>query len=825
MAYQTRGRDPLLDSNMAEAIEKRGKELLGLVLILLGVMAAMMIGSYSPDDPNWMVSTDAPVQNWMGHIGATIAAPLFMIVGWGAWGIAITLLFWGARFALHHGQNRAVGRLIFAPIAVALGSIYAATLAPGAEWLNTHSFGLGGLFGDTVMGFLLTVLPIGSTFTVKLMSVVMGLGIVALAAFVLGFTRAELTRLGRFLLVGFIMAYATLMNLLGRGAAGAVQAAHVLQARNADRRERNRVAAEEQAAFEANQVDFIPAAPEPLEPAESVDGKTGLLARMPSLIKRPDAMPEPELVETYSDVQIDEAPGEDRIKSKIASVIKNRVRSTTAVHTQSTAPLTRGRGRGPDPLLLDTTRPTNLPPEPPLTGAARTEPPLVAAPRQAAPVAAPVAIPVAETAPPVAEPVVEETVLPLQDAPAPEIAPIPVAEPRQIVQQPNRKPVQPSKQAKAEAQPTLSFDDTHPGFELPPLNLLESPDTVQRLHLSDEALEENARMLESVLDDYGVKGEIVAVRPGPVVTMYELEPAPGLKASRVIGLADDIARSMAALSARVSTVPGRSVIGIELPNENREKVVLREILSARDFGDSNMRLPLALGKDIGGDPVVANLAKMPHLLIAGTTGSGKSVAINTMILSLLYKLTPEECRLIMIDPKMLELSVYDGIPHLLSPVVTDPKKAVVALKWTVGEMEERYRKMSKMGVRNIEGYNGRVREALAKGELFSRTVQTGFDEDTGEPIFETEENVPEALPYIVVIVDEMADLMMVAGKEIEASCLWYSPHHGDAASVRRCDHRDDQSELPDADFVSGDVENRQPHDLGRNGRRTTAGHG
>jgi len=216
-------------------------------------------------------------------------------------------------------------------------------------------------------------------------------------------------------------------------------------------------------------------------------------------------------------------------------------------------------------------------------------------------------------------------------------------------------------------------------------------------------------------------------------------------------------------------VPGRSVIGIELPNEYREKVVLREILSSRDFDDTNMRLPLALGKDIGGDAIVANLAKMPHLLIAGTTGSGKSVAINTMILSLLYRLTPEECRLIMIDPKMLELSVYDGIPHLLSPVVTDPKKAVVALKWVVGEMEERYRKMSKMGVRNIEGYNGRVKDALDKGEMFSRTVQTGFDEETGEPIFETEEFAPEKIPYIVVVVDEMADLMMVAGKEIEAA--------------------------------------------------------
>ncbi len=334
---------------------------------------------------------------------------------------------------------------------------------------------------------------------------------------------------------------------------------------------------------------------------------------------------------------------------------------------------------------------------------------------------------------------------------------------------------------------------------------MTSPTTIQRHQLSDEALEENARMLESVLDDYGVKGEIVSVRPGPVVTMYELEPAPGLKASRVIGLSDDIARSMSALSARVSTVPGRTVIGIELPNAFREKVVLREILAARDFGDTGLRLPLALGKDIAGEPVIANLAKMPHLLIAGTTGSGKSVAINTMILSLLYKLTPEQCRLIMIDPKMLELSVYDGIPHLLSPVVTDPKKAVVALKWVVGEMEERYRKMSKMGVRNIDGYNGRVKEALANGELFKRTVQTGFDEETGDPIFETEEIEPKPIPYIVVIVDEMADLMMVAGKEIEA-CIQRLAQMARASGI----HLIMATQRPSVDVITGTIKANFP---------------
>ncbi|MDG2373117.1 MAG: DNA translocase FtsK, partial [Paracoccaceae bacterium] len=374
-----------------------------------------------------------------------------------------------------------------------------------------------------------------------------------------------------------------------------------------------------------------------------------------------------------------------------------------------------------------------------------------------------------------------------------------------VIKYPLQKKVVPSKKAEEDSQPALKFEDTGAIYELPPLNVLTNPTIIERQQMSDESLEENARMLEAVLDDYGVKGEIVSVRPGPVVTMYELEPAPGLKASRVIGLSDDIARSMSALSARVSTVPGRSVIGIELPNVTREMVVLREILSSRDFGDGKQKLPLALGKDISGSPIVANLAKMPHLLIAGTTGSGKSVAINTMILSLLYKLSPEECRMIMIDPKMLELSVYDGIPHLLSPVVTDPKKAVVALKWVVGEMEQRYRKMSKMGVRNIDGFNGRVKETLAKGELFSRTVQTGFSDETGDPVFETEEFKPEKMPYIVVIVDEMADLMMVAGKEIEA-CIQRLAQMARASGI----HLIMATQRPSVDVITGTIKANFP---------------
>ncbi|HHB80748.1 MAG TPA: DNA translocase FtsK, partial [Aliiroseovarius sp.] len=564
-----------------------------------------------------------------------------------------------------------------------------------------------------------------------------------------------------------------------------------LQARRAERRVLEEgepmpeVAAEFAAPPPLNAARVLRAEPLPdhmqddLTAVAPTQGKGGLFARMPGLRKAPaqddlqaEPLPEPELVEPneFLGEIPDHLTGEDRIRAKVSLALKNRVRQAV-VAPKSEPPLRQARG--PEPMILDT--------------GPRVEAPLVEEPQL------------------VAEPQVQEQAYaPMPAAPTPAPA-IPVPEARAVVQHPPRKAPKPSARAKAEAQPAFQFEEAASEYELPPLALLTSPSAVERHHLSDEALEENARMLETVLDDYGVKGEIVSVRPGPVVTMYELEPAPGLKASRVIGLADDIARSMSALSARVSTVPGRSVIGIELPNEKREKVVLREILSTRNFDDQNMRLPLALGKDIGGDPIVANLAKMPHLLIAGTTGSGKSVAINTMILSLLYRLTPEECRLIMIDPKMLELSVYDGIPHLLSPVVTDPKKAVVALKWVVGEMEDRYRKMSKMGVRNIDGYNGKVRDTLAKGELFSRTVQTGFDEETGEPIFETEEFNPETLPYIVVVVDEMADLMMVAGKEIEA-CIQRLAQMARASGI----HLIRATQRPSVDVITGTIKANFP---------------
>ncbi len=307
------------------------------------------------------------------------------------------------------------------------------------------------------------------------------------------------------------------------------------------------------------------------------------------------------------------------------------------------------------------------------------------------------------------------------------------------------------------------------GWCFPPLSLLKPAPARAASGPSEEALQANARLLETVLADYGVQGSIVEIRPGPVVTLYELEPAPGIRSARVIGLADDVARSLSVTAVRIATVPGRNVIGIEVPNARRETVFLSEILSSEELQKHPGRLTLALGKEISGAPIFADLARMPHLMIAGTTGSGKSVGVNAMILSLLYRHSPDQCRLILIDPKMLELSMYEGIPHLMAPVVTEPAKAVTALKWTVREMERRYRAMSQFGVRNLTGYNDRVAEARAKGEVVTRRVQTGFDPDTGRPTFEEQALTLEALPLIVVVVDEMADLMMVAGKEIEAA--------------------------------------------------------
>ena len=753
MAYQARPRSPLLEEHMQAAIKKRGSELIGIGMLCVGLLFTLIMWSYSPDDPNRFNVTSDPAQNILGEFGAAIAGTLTLAIGKAAWVIPAFSITWGIRFVLHIGDTRAATRAIFLPVFIAITAIFLEAHIPEASW--DYSFGWGGLFGYTALGFLVDLNPLSLGLGVAIITLSLGMIFVSLGLFVFGYTIPELRVTGRYAVLAIILSYASLVNAFS-AIVGIIQNYRIKSTAKAE-------AAKAAAAKQSTATGHVsPAMSEQTMAVEETPvQKPAMKLSMPSLPsfglgKRQQAETSEPLI--HIEPQLESTP-EERVRRRISEAIKNKI---VSAQTDGNA-------------------------------SARVEPVLSQSSSNQ----------LHQDDSVIDDSLVDDHELDFND-PVENIFSIPTAEPKQVVRHSTPKPVQKSKKAKAEAQPSL-FNEAHAAYETPPLSMLSSPTTVIRHHLSDEALEQNARLLENVLDDYGVKGEIVAVRPGPVVTMYELEPAPGLKASRVIGLADDIARSMSALSARVSTVPGRSVVGIELPNENRETVLLRELLSDKEYGDGNHALPLALGKDIGGQSVITNLAKMPHLLIAGTTGAGKSVAINTMILSLLYKLSPEDCRMIMIDPKMLELSVYDGIPHLLSPVVTDPKKAVIALKWVVGEMEERYRKMSKMGVRNVGGYNSRVADALAKGEDFQRTVQTGFAEDTGEPIFETETFKPEKLPFIVVIVDEMADLMMVAGKEIEA-CIQRLAQMARASGI----HLVMATQRPSVDVITGTIKANFP---------------
>ncbi|HBY12839.1 MAG TPA: DNA translocase FtsK, partial [Rhodobacteraceae bacterium] len=797
MAYPSaRVRPPIFDSALQAALERRAVEFLGLGLLALSGLTAMMFTSYAPEDPSWLSASDAPVQNILGSFGAMIAAPIMLIFGLSAWSLVAIQAVWGLRCLLHRGAHRALGRLIFAPFGVAVFAIYAAGLVPPASWGN--NFGLGGLFGDTVLKTLLRLSPLPAQPTLTYTSFATGITLVLIGLYCLGVSKRELGYALRFLRGGVLQSGRAVARGLGRGSM------RLLAART---QQVDASAPSDIIRRGGGSATFVPQAPSEFSQDLAVphtEVKRGLFSRLPGFIKREeDPSPLEPPLNSHAHSSAPAGP-EDRLQARISDAVKSRLRVEPAFEDaaseaqshvfqpQDASP--EGAAGVPSQFALG---------EPLLTGLRRE--PQLSADRSSQVFQTEGQALVSSAGDEDAQPLYPEPEYGEQDTNFSLRSAIPRPEARTIVHPPLKVSQAQSARAQQEAQPSLKFEDPKTDFELPPLGLLASPISVARHQLSDESLEENARLLESVLDDYGVKGDIVSVRPGPVVTMYELEPAPGLKASRVIGLSDDIARSMSALSARVSTVPGRSIIGIELPNDIREKVVLREILSAKAFGDSSHRLPLALGKDISGEPMVTNLAKMPHLLIAGTTGSGKSVAINTMILSLLYKLTPDECRMIMIDPKMLELSVYDGIPHLLSPVVTDPKKAVVALKWVVGEMEERYRKMSKMGVRNIDGYNGRVADALGKNEMFSRTIQTGFDDATGEPVFETEEFLPEKMPYIVVIVDEMADLMMVAGKEIEA-CIQRLAQMARASGI----HLIMATQRPSVDVITGTIKANFP---------------
>ena len=727
MAYQARQHGPLLDGYWKQVIERRSKELLGLALLALGIATSAMLASYSANDPGIFSSTTLPVRNWLGSTGAAVASPLMISVGFGSWFLAAFLSVWGLRYLIHAEYGRFINRMLLLPFAVMLTSILLATISSSQSW--GHHFGLGGMFGDTVLAAILYAWPGPAGSGEEQLAWIAGVSLAICAYAALGFTLRDLAYPFR-----------------GRSSSAGQDEEKTGDARNARRRKAEVAPVPEEHEF----ADEQPASTPPRR------GLTG------GLFGRKTEYPQPESVDPVFEEPNPAPPEEPASPSRGAF---DRIRS------------------------LFSREPEDVPP--------RHMPAQVTAAEQAF----------------ARRPLAPEPPLTRFSGPQVDYDPASDADDFESpadLQPVGSEPEEPSPTQESAGAPPRKRGNpqntrARPEYDGPPLDLLQHPVHSGQPQQSPEALQDNATALESVLDDYGVKGTIEAVRPGPVVTLYELMPAPGLKASRVMGLSDDIARSMSALSARISTVPGRSVIGIELPNAERENVFLKELIASKEFCNEKLKLPIALGKDIGGTSICVDLATMPHLLIAGTTGSGKSVAINTMILSLLYKRSPEECRLIMIDPKMLELSVYDGIPHLLSPVVTDPKKAVVALKWVVGEMEERYRQMSKMGVRNIHGYNQRIKEAIKANRMFSRSVQTGVDEETGEPIIETEEYMPETLPFIVVIVDEMADLMMVAGKEIEA-CIQRLAQMARASGI----HIVMATQRPSVDVITGTIKANFP---------------
>ncbi len=695
-------------------VQRRLVDAGGLALLAFAAAMALALATWSVEDPSLNHAVDGPVRNWLGFPGAVASDLAMQLVGLGALAILPPLAIWGWRLLRHGTLGRVQLRLALFAGGVVAATALAASLPATARWPLPS--GLGGVAGDAVLGAVRGVLGIADGPAATMIGLLFaGIAILALTASC-GFGLAD------------------------------------EEDEDDEDDEDVPVVASRGRPVDLDDFDDSPRDDEPGRAivwlgaaAHAVlslrvhlrRGAAALLARLRRREESAFAYP----------------AGFARRSHAVEDELSDFVRPSAAGHRREPVLDTPGlpqaaaglrHGSGPDSAAAD---PAPWKSSPPLDDDAWEEPgswhddprhdgrrhesgreddrQAASAPRDG------------------------------QNVAASGRVTMPVATPK------------PGKRIKREAQP--SFLDPQDDYQLPALQLLSEPQGSNLANISAEALEQNAAMLESTLEDFGVRGEIINVRPGPVVTLYELEPAPGTKSSRVIGLADDIARSMSAVSARVAVVQGRNAIGIELPNVKRDTVFLRELLASRDFEASKQKLALCLGKTIGGEPVIADLAKMPHLLVAGTTGSGKSVAINTMILSILYRMSPEQCRMIMVDPKMLELSVYDGIPHLLSPVVTDPKKAVVALKWAVREMEDRYRKMSKMGVRNIDGFNARVAEARARGEVITRSVQTGFDRETGEAIFEEEEMNLDPLPYIVVIVDEMADLMMVAGKEIEGA--------------------------------------------------------
>jgi S-DNA-T family DNA segregation ATPase FtsK/SpoIIIE len=722
-----------LPDAVREFLGRRALEAAGAALIGGSGAAALALASWSVADPSINHAVNGTVHNLAGYPGAVVSDVMMQMVGLASSAALMPPLLWGFRLLWRRRISPFAPRLAMWVLGTLAASGFASACPTSARWPLPS--GLGGVAGDAILGLFATFSMAHGVGRLVIAAALAVVAVLALTASVSMSADAEravtleddepVPMPGRGAIRARVDEFEEVDAEPGLALLSAGALAHAfLSARGALARRLSAGASggpERSAPMLQREPRFGLATPGGMtSPQAPREGASRIQIHNQPAAQR-QAQPPQAFVSSARPAPID-SPG-----AKLAAEMLAR-KASLVTHARRLARAMTGAGAaGAAAEAL-----ARIEPELSMSGAG---------PRVA-------------QAPAVEQPFPEEGIVEAEEPPA-----------RKRVANPAAPPKTGQRLAK-EAQPKL-FDSLT--YQLPALMLLSEPRRQLGPVVSEDALEQNARLLEGVLEDFGVRGEIMNVRPGPVVTLYELEPAPGTKSSRVISLADDVARSMSAVSARIAVVSGRNAIGIELPNQRRETVYLRELLASSDFESSKYRLPLCLGKTIGGEPVIAELARMPHLLIAGTTGSGKSVAINTMILSLLYRLKPEECRLIMVDPKMLELSVYDGIPHLLTPVVTDPKKAVVALKWAVREMEERYKRMSKLGVRNIDGYNARINDAKAKGEIINRTVQTGFDRETGEAIYEQEEMDLEALPFIVVIVDEMADLMMVAGKDIEGA--------------------------------------------------------
>lgn len=811
--WQQLSQTPLFPRAIVENATRQATIALSLIFLVLALGTVFSLFSYDPLDPSINTASDrTAISNWLGRSGATLADSLLQFAGYAAWLLPFIFLIWAIQ-CLRHGLTISfLWRALLLPLLLLSAAAVLTVLSLDTGWSKpVDGGGAGGqimiMNAERVLRF-----PPWLTATVCLVIALLCFGYCS----AISAARWRLT--GATIVAGIATGFAAIAALLSRS--------RVQQAEGDVRHpghmpppatftEPDFAAAEpsyphpddtgtpygdtrtapDRDVHGQHQVDLqghAPTDPRYAEPPHTEHQYTAPHGHRPQPPEQPQLSPEwahPEPAGSWQSYEVREEPSAtiawpafepDRLTT-----------STTEVPAENTGEFTRFSAEAAPQVQPETAPPDrhSSPPaddpftlgEPEIDDSAddddlTDDAPLIWPPqtREAVPAAEP-AVPVPQASP---QPAVRE--------PAPE--PAPAAAPL-----PSKAPAKP-KRPKAKA------------YKSPPMNHLTAADLLTaEPGQSRESLKANAELLTSVLKDFGVKGEITNMRAGPVVTLYELQPAPGTKTSRVVNLADDIARSMSALSARIAVVPGRNVIGIELPNPTRETVYLREIFEHKSYKKTAGKLPLALGKDIGGGAVTVDLAKMPHLLIAGTTGSGKSVGVNTMILSLLYKLGPERCKFIMIDPKMLELSVYDGIPHLLSPVVTDPKKAVVALNWAVREMEERYKAMSQMGVRNIEGYNNRLEQARASGEVLMRKVQTGFDVETGKPTFEEQEVDLTPLPFIVIIVDEMADLMLVAGKDIE-SALQRLAQMARAAGI----HLVMATQRPSVDVITGTIKANFP---------------